>query len=78
MVVLVDAKYFGSLLRDARKQNNMNTHDTAKMLGIPRRQLIHFEHGTEVISESILASLFYYGFCLKRCKKLNKQIAKSE
>ena len=72
MVVLVDAKYFGSLLRRARRENSINTQDAAKMFGIPRRQLIHFEHGTEVIPENMLSSLFYYGFCLKRCKKQHK------
>lgn len=35
MVVLVDAKYFGLLLRQARQQNGINTHDAAQMLGVP-------------------------------------------
>ena len=69
MVVLVDAKYFGNLLRKARRENGINTRDTAKMFGIERRKLVHYERGTEVIPESMLSSLFYYGFCLKRCKK---------
>lgn len=72
MVVLVDAKYFGSLLRQARQQNGINTRDAAQMFGIPRRNLIHYEHGTTVISESVLASLLYNGFCLMRCKKVVK------
>lgn len=71
MVVLVDAKYFGLLLRQARQQNGINTHDAAQMLGVPRRRLVHYEHGTEVISESVLATLFYNGVCLMRCKKVS-------
>ncbi len=31
MVVLVDAKYFGNILRCARKQQNVKTKDLAKM-----------------------------------------------
>ncbi|MBQ6736202.1 MAG: helix-turn-helix transcriptional regulator [Alphaproteobacteria bacterium] len=69
MVVLIDAKYFGSILRKARRENKMNTKDVAKMFGVRRRELLQYEHGTKPISESLLMSLFYYGFCLKRCKK---------
>ena len=69
MVVLVDAKYFGAILRRARRENNMNTKDAAKIFGIRRRELVQCEHGTKPIPESILMSLFYHGFCLKRCKK---------
>ena len=68
MVVLVDAKYFGNLLRNARRKQNLNTSDAAKMFGISRRELIRYEHGTLPISEGVLMSMFYHGFCLLRCK----------
>jgi len=72
MVVLVDTKYFGSLLRKARRDNGINKRDAAKMFGISQRKLFHCEQGKAVIPESILSSLFYYGICLKRCKKTAK------
>ncbi len=69
MVILIDANYFGALLRKARRDNGIKTRDAAKMFGISQRELFHCEHGTKVIPENILSSLFYYGFCLKKCKK---------
>jgi len=62
MVIVVD-------VCDARYKNGLNLNEMAKMLGVGRRQLIHYERGTEIIPENILASLFYHVVCLKHCKK---------
>lgn len=68
MVVLADAKYYGNLLRFARKRQGIKTNDAANMLKISVKQLRRYERGLELIPESILMSLFYRGFCLLRCK----------
>lgn len=69
MVVLVDSKYFGSLLRLARKHNSIKTNDMARLFGTSARQIRKYENGTEIIPENILMSVFYHGLCLMRCKK---------
>lgn len=71
-MVLIDAKYFGAMLRKARRENGINTRDAAKMFCVPRREFVRYERGTSVIPEGVLSSLFYHGFCLKKCKKCLK------
>ena len=73
MVVLVGAKYFGSLLHCARKHNGINTNDIARMFGTSARQMRKYERGIEIIPENILLSVFYHGLCLMRCKKGTKK-----
>lgn len=68
MVVLVDAKYFGKILRCTRKNQNMKTKDLAKMFHISVRQWHRYECGKEPIPENILITLFTRGFCMLRCK----------
>lgn len=72
MVMLVDAKYFGTMLRKARHDSCIKMCDAAKMFGLSQRELFRCEQGTKLIPENVLSSLFYYGFCLKRCKKETK------
>lgn len=69
MTVLIDAKYFGAMMRSARRHQGLGANDTAKILGISLKQLHRYEHGTEPIPESILDSVFYHGFCLMRCRR---------
>jgi len=69
MVVLVDSKYVGSLLRLARKHNGIKTNDMARMFGTSAQQIRKYERGVEIVPENILMSVFYHGLCLMRCKK---------
>ena len=69
MVVLVDAKYYGNMLRFARKHQGIKTNDAAKMLKISVKQLRRYERGLELIPESMLMALFHRGFCLLRCQR---------
>lgn len=74
MTVLVDAKYFGNMLRSARKHNNMNINDAANMFNKTSiKQFRRYERGPEPIPENILQSLFYHGFCLLRCKRATQK-----
>ena len=68
MVVLVDAKYFGNILRCARKHQNMKTKDLAKMFHISVRKWHRYERGKEPIPENILMAIFHRGFCMLKCK----------
>ena len=70
MVVLIDAKYFGSMLRNARRHHGIKSNDVAKMLKTTVKDLHKYEQGCAPIPESILLSLFYNGFCLLHCKRI--------
>ncbi len=72
MVLLIDAKYFGTMLQAARRNQGIKANDMAQMLKISVRQLHHYERGTEPIPENILMSLFYNGLCLLRCKRQSR------
>ncbi|MBQ7185333.1 MAG: helix-turn-helix domain-containing protein [Alphaproteobacteria bacterium] len=68
-MILIDAKYFGNALRNARRSQGLNTKSAAKMLGLNPRQLHRLEHGNETIPDGVLCSLFCRGFCMMRCQK---------
>ncbi len=70
MVTLVDSKYFGRALRNARRHNCLSADVVAKMFGISARELHKYEQGKEVIPDNILQSIFYHGFCLLRCRRV--------
>ena len=68
MLVMIDARYFGTMLRAARKRQNIKAHDLAKMFHISVRQWRRYERGVEAIPENILMSLFHRGMCMLQCK----------
>ena len=70
MVTLVDTKYFGNLLRFARRHSRLNSDEVARMFSISVRQLHRYEQGKEVIPCNILQSLFQHGFCLLQCRHI--------
>jgi len=69
MVVLIDAKYFGNMLRNARRKQNIGANDAAKILKISLKELHRYERGLEPIPESILLSMFHHGYCLLSCRR---------
>ena len=69
MVVLIDAKYYGAMLRRARRQQKIRSQDAAKILRVSVRQMHSYERGQEQIPEHIVMRLFYRGFCLLKCQK---------
>lgn len=68
MVVLVDAKYFGNMLRVSRRRQSIKTNDLAKKFRISVRQWRRYENGQDPIPENILMSLFQQGMCMIQCK----------
>ena len=72
MVVLVDAKYFGRFLRDARRKQNIRANDAARILKISLKELHCYEGGKEPIPEHVLQSLFHHGYCLLNCRRPKK------
>ena len=73
MVMLVDAKYYGALMRYSRRTQAIRAADFAKMFGISVRQLHRYENGKDVIPANIILSLFSNGFCLLRCKRIRQK-----
>ena len=70
MVVLVDARYFGTMLRAARRHQNIRACDIAQMFRVSVKQWRKYEHGTEPIPENVLMALFHRGFCMLQCGKM--------
>ena len=68
MLVMVDARYFGTMLRAARKRQHIKTNDLARMFHISVHQWRKYERGVEPIPENILMSLFHRGMCMLQCK----------
>ena len=69
MVVLVDTKYYGAMLRRARQQQNIKRRDAAKIFKISLRELSKYERGQLPIPDEIMMRLLYRGFCLFKCQK---------
>lgn len=69
MVVLVDAKYYGAMLRRARQQQNIKRRDAAKIFRVSLREFGRYERGQVPIPEDVLMRLFYRGFCMFKCQK---------
>ena len=68
-VVLIDARYFGQILHDARCQVRVRRPDLAKMLKIPSHDLRKYEKGTAPIPDSIMYRLVSNGIlalCVRR------------
>jgi len=64
MVVLVDSKYFGNALRNARRHQHLNIANTARFFNMPARQYRRYERGLDPIPENVLLCLFHRGFCM--------------
>lgn len=61
-VTLVDTRYYGKMLRKARKSMHMRTINVAKMLKLSRCEYAKCEQGKMIIPESQLQRLFAYAF----------------
>ena len=70
MVVLVDAKYFGTMLRVARRDQNVRVCDIAEMFHVSVRKWRRYERGVEQIPENVMLALFHRGFCMLKCSKV--------
>ncbi len=68
--ILIDARYFGRMLKNGRRANHMTRTDCAKMLKIPKDDLRCYERGTKIISESVLSRLVLYGLTLLKARNM--------
>ena len=71
-VVLIDARYFGQILHDARCQVRVRKSALAQMLKITSRELRKYEKGSVPIPESIMHRLLSNGIltlCVRRGMK---------
>ncbi len=71
-MTLVDAKYYGKILRHARKSLKLNRRDTAQLLNINIHELRRYEHGCCALPENITTKLMVAGLAMLSVKKLNK------
>ena len=71
-IVLIDARYFGQILRDARRQVRVRPPEFAKMLKITSHELHNYEKGRVPIPEKIMHRLLSNGIltlCARRTMK---------
>ena len=77
MVVLVDARYYGERLRQARNSLRMSTMYAAHILKISHAQLLRYERGREVFPEQMIHSMLCHSLSTLRVKhELHKKLKK--
>ena len=72
-LVLVDTKFFGKTLKQARNSAHIKRTYAARILGTTCRHLQRYESGKELIPENILRRLLAHGFTLLTIKNNNPQ-----
>lgn len=66
--ILIDARYFGRMLKNGRRANYMTRTECAKLLKIPVTDLRCYERGSKIISDSVLSRLVLYGLTLMKTR----------
>ncbi len=59
--ILIATKYFGDVIKTARKVKNITRKKLADNLGISRRKMLQYENGNQIIPKHILFKLFSNG-----------------
>ena len=59
--ILIATKYFGNVIKLARKSKNITRKDLAKNLGISRNKMLQYENGRQITPKHILLKLFTDG-----------------
>lgn len=72
-VILIDARYFGTQLRRARRSARLSRFEFAQMLKISRYDLDKYESGRLVIPESILYRLMSYGIMMLKARNFDNR-----
>ncbi len=73
-MVLVDAKYYGHVLKTARRRLRLRTIEMAKMLKLSAVDLRRYERGVDVIPENVILRLIQAGMSLISLKKARQEI----
>lgn len=68
-VILIDTKYIGIALKQARHENCLPRQAIADALHIPKSDLARYEHGRTIIPQDILTRLFRHGLYFHAMKK---------
>lgn len=55
---LVDSKYYGHIMRAARRSMNLSRHELSKRNGISVHDIRQYEIGVEIIPDTMLTNLF--------------------
>ena len=63
-VVLVDARYYGDIMRQARKWLKIDSDTAAKILKIGRKEYRKYERGRAVIPRDVYMRLMQSAFSL--------------
>ncbi len=71
-MTLVDAKYYGKIVTNARKTINLGRKEVAQLLKISPNQLYRYEHGSTPFPEATMMRLMIAGLSLLSFKKCNK------
>ncbi len=72
-MVLVDAKYYGYILRTARRRLRIRAKEMAKMLKVSVTDLRRYELGVSVVPENVMLHLMQAGVSLIAFKKQGKK-----
>ncbi len=72
-MILVDAKYYGHIMKTARRQLRLRTTEVAKMLKISVNDLRRYESGKAVFPESVMMRIMQAGMSLIAFKKQGKK-----
>ena len=58
--ILVDARYFSSIVRNTRTEMRMNHAKLAQMLGMTPREYLACEHGKKLFPEGALMRMLHF------------------
>lgn len=67
-VTLVDTRYYGKILRMARKSMHISATNASQMLKLSRCEYAKCEQGKIIIPESQLQRLFAYAFMVMQTR----------
>ncbi len=67
-IILIDSKYLGAALTNARKTSGLRRTAAAEMLNITYQELLQYERGQRVIPDHILHKIIANGLMLLRTK----------
>ena len=67
--VLIDANYYGSIMRDARRHLKISSVDAAALLRMKHADYVKCERGHDLFSEGILRRFYHGAFAMLVIKR---------
>ena len=75
--LLIDARYYGEMLRQTRSNIGMSASHAARLLKIPHRDLLKYEKGKLLMPEEILHKIFCHALNTLRAQyEINRKMRK--